>query len=136
MKFIIDERLEFDLLGGDKCMWCRVPVDRIQRVPLALQCGELPPGAMVTYMGGKKTAAGFTVIRMHDGHALEYLGTITNLDGVLAVFRKSPEASPAEIEWPVFWVHSSGLMHFTNALAGRVIETSQWKWTTPPTKSS
>ena len=123
------------LLGDDRCLWVEnlngIPIDR---VPLKLEDGrEVQVGDHVTRIGGKKTAASWTVVEMLPGEWLTYCGQATSLDGTLALFqtRKNQDAFVA---WIVF-KESKTLFHFTPGNAGRCVETTHWEFTTP-TKGS
>ena len=128
---IVDERIEFELLGNSYCMWTDLSPRKIQPTPLKLQDGRtIQPGDRVTRLGGKKTSAGWTTIHMLPGEYLTYLGQYSNLEGTLVLFQtREPKADYTV----AFWLHDSCgeilLFHFTPANSGRQVETTHCEFT-------
>ena len=134
---IADDRIEFTLLGNSFCMWTDLAPAKVQPVPLLIQDGRsIQPGDKVTRLGGSKTSAGWTTIRMLPGEYLTYLGQYSNLEGTLVLFQPR-EPKP---DWIVaFWLHAKHgtilLFHFTPANSGRQVETTHCEFTSPEEKA-
>ncbi len=131
---LVDARVSLELLGDDCCMWAKIPPDSLHREPLPLPDGRsIEPGATVTNLGGKHASAGFTRVRMHDGHHLTFLGISRNIDCTLAVFSMSSAPDePTRVVYHHAPEHSC-LFHFTSACAGRQVELTHCEFTNPPT---
>lgn len=123
---IADERMAGVLLGDSHCCWIELPAEDIEPEPLALRDGrQIPPGARVTNLGGKRTSAGYTRVRMLDGEFLTYLGKCRRLDGTLVLF----DPRQPTTHRVAFWELTEWLCHFTPACSSRVVELTHCEFT-------
>lgn len=131
-KTLVDERMLWTMLGDQHCCWIEIKPDLIEPQPLTLADGRtVQPGDRVTRMGGTKTSAGYTTVDMLPGEWLTYLGTATSIEGTVVLLA----TREAKSHLVGYWLHTSGgkpwLCHFTPAVAGRMVETTRWEFTTP-----
>lgn len=128
-KTLVDERLTVTLLADSHCCWAEIPAAGIEPAPLKLPDGrEIRPGDRVTRLGGRKTSAGYTTVRMIEPGFLVYRGENRSLDGTLVVF----DTEPAQSHRVVFWRHGFNLYHFTPACSGRLVELTDVHFTPAP----
>lgn len=128
---IADERLAGTLLGDSCCCWIDLPEKEIELLPLKLPDGrQIEPGAIVTNLGGKRTSASYTRVRMLDGEFLTYRGKCTRLDGTLVLFdTRQPKDNYRVCFW-LFDPHFT-LCHFTPACSSRLVELTHCEFTNP-----